>query len=818
MVQKTTMIELGEKILSHIALLGNMSEKNIPFNMLKSFDAQQIAKCCERLPVPLTESNPSENIQRELICNPAFAAYYAELLLMFPESKQKLSGKLTDLLPLCWNNDVDITSFPQSALAEILEITFLKSIHQLIYLVNFSQMNLAEDEKHSLMQKLYICIDLPVRLDDSQKKLLCEPFVFSRGIFRKDSFSEISELLRSCPKLADFFRLLHEKNIEDCMSLADWKYFVEDAPDRYDLLASVIYFLGSDNSAKFLRFWRKNKWAIKELRLIERKVSENPELDWENIFSNYSGYVNLLYGSRFKSVHLSDAPDYLEDILAYAIIHNKKHFIHLADNMDNDFFSMPSTSFLLQESLYQDYFNLNELTEKDLSNCRHMSFAHLNAEKLVPGRRYTFPELSALYDVPDVYCQLYHLLRSDSQDYRLRVYRQLRKDNMLTNCPADYLPALAGKLDSKPLYAWMEQEFAHIDGLTTEDAVQMLALFDEVSRFLPEIKCRRDAVMILKNYKILDQADSLSDLKARIMSLDTSWARLAEEMGLNKDFQKKYQDNIIDFLCNNGVYVVDSYSGCLAHEQRKAFFRVVKAELMGQLSKLKYFEGDLQREIDMPLDTQMTEAWMRNRNISEAGMIAQEYDDFFSTMLLGTQPQKTCMSYVNGAYRECLLSAFDSNKKILYVSFRGRIVGRAFLRFTKYRLSTKMEEKGKPSFTFVDLENVSDSRQDDKEKAENTELPTLFLERPYISCVDLQQTDRVKEILVRLACMKANEMGVALTLSENYPPIGEGFVRTTLNIYISKSKAGAQYLDSLGGAAEASQEGSYRSNSFLVRK
>ena len=44
--------------------------------------------------------------------------------------------------------------------------------------------------------------------------------------------------------------------------------------------------------------------------------------------------------------------------------------------------------------------------------------------------------------------------------------------------------------------------------------------------------------------------------------------------------------------------------------------------------------------------------------------------------LLGVQPQRMCMSYIDGAYRECLLSAFDSNKKILYAVLNGRIVGR----------------------------------------------------------------------------------------------------------------------------------------------
>ena len=99
------------------------------------------------------------------------------------------------------------------------------------------------------------------------------------------------------------------------------------------------------------------------------------------------------------------------------------------------------------------------------------------------------------------------------------------------------------------------------------------------------------------------------------------------------------------------------------------------------------------------------------------------------------------MSYINGQYRECLLSAFDSNKKILYATLNGRVVGRAFLRLTKGRLT-----------------------------------------------------------------------------GADVPDDDTGFTWTKYAVYISKSKAGAQYLDSLGGQAAVSAEGSYKANTFLVRE
>jgi len=44
----------------------------------------------------------------------------------------------------------------------------------------------------------------------------------------------------------------------------------------------------------------------------------------------------------------------------------------------------------------------------------------------------------------------------------------------------------------------------------------------------------------------------------------------------------------------------------------------------------------------------------------------------------------------------------------------------------------------------------------------------------------------------------------------------EDFTQTRFNIFISKTKAGTQYLDSLDGEATVATEGSYKANTFLV--
>ena len=320
-------------------------------------------------------------------------------------------------------------------------------------------------------------------------------------------------------------------------------------------------------------------------------------------------------------------------------------------------------------------------------------------------------------------------------------------------------------------------------------------------------------MLVLRCLNTVGQYASVAELKENLLHTDADWLALAEHMGLTPEFLEQHRESIIGFLCRNGAYIAETYRTGLGGKQREAFLRVVKAELMGQLADLKYYEGDLQRELDSPLTARVKAGWPVNLSVTEHGLEVREHDDFFSTMLLGVQPQRTCMSYIDGQYKECLLSSFDSNKKILYATLNGRIVGRAFLRLTKGRLTGADVPADNSGFTFVDLEHP-DARS---ERPKEREGVTLFLERPYISGVGPEVARRVMRMFVELAGRKASELDTMLVLSADYRgEAGPGFTWTKYAVYISKSKAGAQYLDSLGGQATVSAEGSYKANRFLV--
>lgn len=284
-------------------------------------------------------------------------------------------------------------------------------------------------------------------------------------------------------------------------------------------------------------------------------------------------------------------------------------------------------------------------------------------------------------------------------------------------------------------------------------------------------------------------------------------------MGLSPEFMEQNQESIVQFLCQDGAGISRTYANELHDDRRAAFYRVVKAELMGQFGTLKYFEGDLERELDCSVSPQMKAVWQENLSAARNGVDIRERDDFFSTILLGTQPYRTCLAYSGGGYCHCLLAYFDSNKKVLYAEMDGRIVGRASIRLIKCRKASGKKNSMNGTFNFVDLEDITGSRE---EEVEN-ESVALFLERPYISGIGPETEQKVKSGFVALLQRKAAQIGVALVLSMEYQDsIGEDFAQTRLNLYISASKAGEQYLDSLGGPATVSSEGSYWDGSFLI--
>lgn len=104
------------------------------------------------------------------------------------------------------------------------------------------------------------------------------------------------------------------------------------------------------------------------------------------------------------------------------------------------------------------------------------------------------------------------------------------------------------------------------------------------------------------------------------------------------------------------------------------------AELLGKFSELKYPAGDLEREIAYPITSETENEWKNDLCRSAGSFLAKEETGLLPVMQIGEIPIYSCLSYIDGTNNECLLSCFDSNKKLLFIEKNGETVFRAILR------------------------------------------------------------------------------------------------------------------------------------------
>lgn len=250
---------------------------------------------------------------------------------------------------------------------------------------------------------------------------------------------------------------------------------------------------------------------------------------------------------------------------------------------------------------------------------------------------------------------------------------------------------------------------------------------------------------------------------------------------------------------------------------RKHFFSVVKADMLGKLRELKYFHGDLAKEIDYPVTEEQEQVWAQTLITGSEIISIKECDSFEDTMTMGVYPVETCMSYRDGGYRECLISNFDCNKKILYAYINGVCVARAILRLTKgsYKESSKsVSDKEKLKFA-----EISDCGElENQNKINEDEHLAVFLERMYSSGINNAVVNDVVELFVSHAVKKAEELDAECLVSTQYCNLKKDMPITAYRMYISRSKAGGQYLDSLGGSAGVSDERTMRNTRVYMAR
>lgn len=802
-------------LVQHAELIIRMKQCGLRSELIKKFSLQDIMNSCNRIEnSDLKKFNYSgyyliqeELIRDEKIIKPIQLAF---------KGKYNIEDFQTFLSEIKIHNE-KMSNYNYRNIIKVLNHQKLKVeayYDFLKYYINESY----EIRKKAIKNLNYFYSQNKVQFDElteNEINLLKYYLLDNTNLIPIVNIKEIYELLVANKDLLELIDYLNESKLYIPLNLKRYQIINKNAKETGAYIRKIYSKIKNNEMMyQLLLKWLENDCSIYDLKVFDSKTNDMDNNKIEKVVQNKTSYINFIYGNKLKKFALDSIYGKKEDLIIYAIKEKKNNFLKIIENNMKEFLEIPINSILYHESFYSVYTNLNEITLKNLIKLRTMNYDINSKLDLLEKQRFTFDEISILYNANEKYIKLYNELLDLKVDDRILRIRQLMKKDLLSIDINDFeIQLLAEKLKEKTLYSWLEVELNKIKDILISDVVQVLIRYEKIKKFLSEIKNRSELSYVLRNYNNIEKYANLQAIKNDLENIDKYWINLKSIMNYSDDFINKYKDNINDFLINNGAELAYEYYKDQSIEQKEAFKLIIKAVIMGEFQKLKYHTDDLQKEIDYKLEEYQIKEWSKtNIELNEENYNIKEYDDFYHTMFLGEYPKRTCLNYKNGSYNSCLLACFDSNKKILYAKINGKIIARAMVRLTKGTY-TRVKNKLK-SLTFVDVEN--ETKQENNNNQENL---TLFLERLYIEGISDKSATLVKRLFVKLLKEKAKKMNALLVLSNDYYEINdEQFIFKPYYMYISKSKSSSQYLDSLSGEATVSDVGEYKENSFLIWK
>ena len=675
------------------------------------------------------------------------------------------------------------------------------------YMKYYGEQNVSKEEKEQLVKSIAMCMEVLdfEKAGEKDHMLLVNP-VFS------------SELLLDLLENVNNLKILQDQDLMELVNtLAGYEAEIrslnqnqfdqmkERPVEILEKLRIVTGYIPKDKLTDGLNLWLWNEALYEDLCKLERAFTDGA--DPAEVFSSKVSYVNTLYQNPLSKISLSSLSVEKSELLLYAITQKKKAFLNLINEEPELFYDLLNASMLLKKEMYQEYINLNTLNRKNLKDSADLILSNDRFE-LLAKREHTFEELKLLCTAKEALIRLYEQLTCKC-DERLLVLRELIKRECV---PYSFwkgqIEPLAAALSKKPLSRWIREDFRNISDLSYGTALWLLVYREQLKGMEKEITMEQQALYLLKNLVLVKECDSLSELKEKLILGDVSWRLLKEKLSFSEEFVQNNAARIGNFLFVGGAEIMETF---LERQPSKIeeIRRLVTAELLGKFDELKYPSGDLMREIDFEVSEEAEKEWKIDRTFTSKNLVLKEETGLLPVMQIGEVPSYSCLSYRSGLNSDCLLSCFDSNKKFFFIRKNGQVVFRAMIRLTK---GSYVGDRMRKKIQFADLSGAG------KPKEEEGEESVLFLERYYEKNLTNEEMDQAVYLVFVAAKEKAKKLGARLVLSCYYQDDvkTKEYIKSNYYLYISKSKNGSQYLDSLYGEASVSASGDYSSNIFLV--
>ena len=293
--------------------------------------------------------------------------------------------------------------------------------------------------------------------------------------------------------------------------------------------------------------WLENEQLLFDLNRFVRQ-------GWisQGNFYTRAGYIQEVYRYAIKAV--DRLKYYQESVLLYAVKHQKKHFLKLYEENTELFLELPWNSILFQKAFYEEYVNLNTLNFQNLKECRKIKECSAIEKTDMIQKEYTFAEIKLFAVCPDrEYIRLYHKLNYRRVDDRLRVMQEVVKKRLLDKVTSEEtLERVAAFLSHKPLSKWVKEELGNISGLVGMDILDLFLSWEEVVRFLPEVKNGFQLRYLIANKEKLSGYPNFQSAYAELLKNDPHWEWMKSTFAFSDSFIRDHEANIQTFLEQGG--------------------------------------------------------------------------------------------------------------------------------------------------------------------------------------------------------------------------------------------------------------------------
>lgn len=796
---------MKKTILWHLKICEETKKAGLPWDFIKEYEGRQLyhaGKLINTYGLQKKVKEIGEMILGYLVQDAEFIPHLYKLYQNQPEVEaSRIRALITGA------GEEKLSDFSFEKIEEVLKDEVIQNQVLFWYLKYYVSLVLNNDKKSALVSGLlnwHNSVGQDIKeLSAEERNLLMEP-AFSSNLFLS-IYGErtVWEQLLEPEKLALMNEIANAAWSWQRIQMEHFMQLMEKPKEFRRRFHLVTEYIDEKERPTFVNLWIENKALWNDLKRLEQILPDMDEEQIGQMLQDRTSYVSTLYKERIQGIPLENLSSRHEELMFYAVITNKKHFLALVRESYEDFTCLPYHSLLLDPDVYQKYLNLNTLNKKNLKECFGLGVLSSYQKENMGRSSYTFEELKLLVSIEGQYSYLYNQLSCEGIDARLKVFREIAKRKCLpARIKEEEMVCVGERLSQKVLSMWMQEEFGDIKHLRYQTAVHLLGHWEEIKPFIRGLTDENQALFLLRNIENLKDYHDFYEIKEHLMETDKAWEWLRGNLPIEDEVVEKHKENVLQFLYEGGSEILFAF--CQNENKKKEEIRrLLTAELMGKFMELKYHEDDLEREIAYPITPEIKQAWMENLNLSRDRYHVWEEDRLLPVMQIGEIPTETCISYRNGYQSECLLSCFDSNKKVIFLEKDGDIVFRAILRLTKG--SHNKINTDKKRVEFADLTKTETARKKEKEEL------ILFLERPYYSRLSMEELRTVVSYVIHLVRQKAEMIGAKLVLSPNYREKidEERFVWSYYYVYISASKNGSQYLDSLGGMATVNQSGRY---------